>query len=113
MSIIHLSMSIEGLESKLAELKSDNMRAIYIRQSFGMEYEDFIETLEKMKASGMKFIPSDSCTNRKPDGSCGGHEETIVPDETHHTATHTASVFHPKGYDFSAQILACRWLRET
>jgi hypothetical protein len=106
-------MSIEGLENKLAGMRSDNMRAVYIRQSFGMEYKDFTETLEKMKASGMKFIPGDSCTNRKPDGSCGGHEETIVPDETSETVTHDLHTFKNDGTDFSALRKAERWLRET
>lgn len=106
-------MSIEGLESKLAGMRSDNMRAVYIRQSFGMEYEDFVRTIEKMKESGMKFIPSDSCTNRKPDGSCGGHDDTVVPDESSETVTHHVHIFKSNKGDISPRSKAERWLRET
>lgn len=109
-------MSIEGLESKLAELKSDNMRAIYIRQSFGMEYEDFIETLEKMKAYGMEYIPNEKCIHTHKNGLCNCDRPATIPDTEMIISKDTIRRTFDnnwEGDDFSGLQKAESWLREN
>lgn len=71
MAITHLSMSIEWLENRLREFTDERDKKLYSWETFGIPLDVLLESIEEMKAEGMKYIPHEECTNRREDGSCG------------------------------------------
>ena len=72
MTQIHISMSIAHVEEKLASFTDERDRKLFSWETFGISVERLLEGLEGMKLDGMTSIPHEDCTNRKPDGTCGG-----------------------------------------
>lgn len=67
----HIVASLVGLDEKLSGMRSERVRELYAQKAWGMSYDNLRETVDRMKAKGRLYIPSDSCKHVNADGSCG------------------------------------------